>query len=428
MAAMVQWSLTEAQREMLSDLAMLIERGGSWRFLHGPVAAADQAHYPDPWDETRAGVARVIARTLWHAHAPFDATLEDVRRPGAQRSGLLRNTLLQLARIDDRGVRFALQHIGNDDVAGIAAHEVGRAFVGWLARDGHPFRAIPDDGLPAPAIGSLATVYLGLGVVAINAAFHSRAGGELDGNMAYYSATIDRAGGVDVDDLAFLLAVQAKVRDDVLPALDSLRPTQAAAVAMWRGVLEGHEDELRQRLGLDVAPDPSALDRPPAPRPVAIAAEFDEAVLAKRNHGQRVFRFAKARVRWHALLGMLLGLLGGLLGLARGLAAAGGPVFGTGVAMAIVFVAIVFGAGAGGWAIGRAFGGTRQVYRCAACESFLAATASVCPVCGGTVVGDIAAPRDRLDAEERLEAEDRRVTGHSPDEADRDAGAAGDPS
>src|SRR5215475_4995301 len=101
MGAMVQWSLTDAQRGMLSDLATLIARGGSWRFLHGPVAAADQAYYPDSWDETRAGVARVIARTLWHAHAPFDATLEDARTPGAQRDGLLRNTVLQLARVDD---------------------------------------------------------------------------------------------------------------------------------------------------------------------------------------------------------------------------------------------------------------------------------------------------------------------------------------
>ena len=270
MAAMVQWSLTEVQRGMLSDLATLIARGGSWRFLHGPVAAADEAHYPDPWDETRAGVARVIARTLWHAHAPFDATLEDVRTPGAQREALLRNTLLRLARVDDRGARFVLQHIGNDDVAGIAAHEVGRAFVGWLGRGGHPFRATPDDGLPGPAIGSLATVYLGLGVVAINAAYYSRAGGKGDGT---HSHAIGRAGGVDVDDLAFLLAVQAEVRDDVLPALDSLRPTQTKAVATWRAVLENHEDELRQLLGLnDGADDSPAPDRPPTPRPVTIAA------------------------------------------------------------------------------------------------------------------------------------------------------------
>jgi hypothetical protein len=406
---MVQWSLTEAQLGMLSDLATLIARGGSWRFLHGPVAAADEAHYPDRWDETRAGVARVIARTLWHAHAPFDATLEDVRTPGAQREALLRNTLLQLARIDDRDVRFVLQHIGNDDVAGIAAHEVGRAFVGWLARDGHPFRTIPDDGLPSPAIGSLATVYLGLGVVAINAAFHSRAGGRIDGSMASYSAAISRAGGLDVDDLAFLLAVQAEVRDDVIPALDSLRPTQTERVATWRAVLEGHEDELRQRLGLDGADDgrATALDRPPAPRPVAIAADLDEVTLAKRNHGRRVFRVPHTRLRPHALLGALLGLLGG--------AAAAGRLPG---GMAGLFMAIMIGTTAGGFAIGRAIGRPRRVYRCATCESFLEATAAVCPVCGGTVAGDIAHHRDRLDAEERLEAEARLAAGHSPDEPD----------
>src|SRR4029077_13638635 len=106
----------------------------------------------DRWDETRAGVARVLARTLWHAHALLDATLEDARAPGAQREGLLRNTLLQLVHVDGHAARFALHHIGNDDVAGIAAHEVGRAFVGCLARDGHPFRLVVADGLPTPAI------------------------------------------------------------------------------------------------------------------------------------------------------------------------------------------------------------------------------------------------------------------------------------
>lgn len=403
MAAMVQWSLTEAQRGMLSDLAMLIERGGSWRFLHGPVAAADPAHYPDPWDETRAGVARVIARTLWHAHAPFDATLEDMRRPGAQRDGLLRNTLLQLARVDDRGVRFALHHIGNDDVAGIAAHEVGRAFVGWLARDGHPFRATPDDGLPAPAIGSLATVYLGLGVVAINAAYHSRASGKVDGT---HSHAIGRAGGVDVDDLAFLLAVQAEVRDDVLPALDSLRPTQAEAVAMWRAVLEDHEDELRQRLGLnDGANDSPAPDRPSAPRPVAVAAEFDEAVLTKPNHGQRVFRVAETRMRGRAGLGVMACVAGG--------ASAILALPSIGLRVVIGFAAVV-----AGLAFGTSPFATHRLYRCATCESFLEATAAVCPGCGGTIAGDIAHRGDRLDAEDRLEAEDRHAAGHGPDEPD----------
>jgi hypothetical protein len=405
MGAMVQWSLTETQRGMLSDLATLIARGGSWRFLHGPVAAADQAHYPDRWDETRAGVARVIARTLWHAHAPFDATLEDVRRPGAQREALLRNTLLQLARVDDRGACFALQHIGNDDVAGIAAHEVGRAFVGWLGRDGHPFRAIPDDGLPGPAIGSLATVYLGLGVVAINAAYHSRAGGKADGT---HSHAIGRAGGLDVDDLAFLLAVQAELRDDVLPALRSLRPTQAEAVATWRAVLEDHEGELRQLLGLnDGADDSPAPDRPPAPRPVTIAAVFDEAVVTKPNHGQPVFRVAKVRLHARAGLGWVVGVAGGTLAFLEL------PAIGTGLSVALGIAAVVAGV-----VLGRGHGGTRTLYCCATCQSFLDATAAVCPGCGGTITGDIARRADRLEAEERWEANRRLAAGRGPDAPD----------
>ncbi|HET7500036.1 MAG TPA: hypothetical protein VFK02_03510 [Kofleriaceae bacterium] len=384
---------------MLSDLATLIARGGAWRFLHGPVVAADEAHYPEPWEETRAGVARVLARTLWHAHAAFDATLEDARAPGMQKDGLLRNTLLQLTDGDGHAARFVLHHIGNDDVAGIAAHEVGRAFVAWLAREGHPFRAAPEDGLPAPALGSLATVYLGLGVVAANAAYHSRTGGKVTGNLAVYSHVVGRAGGLDVDDLAFLLAVQAEVRDDVLDALGSLRPTQAEAVAAWRAVLEDHEDELRQLLGLDAAADQvAAPDRPAAPRPVSIEAAVDEALLGKRNHGKRVFRVPASRVRIEGLLGGMLGLFAG-----GGMAGAVLP------AVSGLRIGVVVGTTMIGFLVGHARGTRKKLYRCATCESFLDRAATVCPACGGTIAGDIAHRGLRLDAEEALEAEERRA-------------------
>lgn len=394
---MVQWPLAVGHRELLSDLATLIARGGAWRFLHGPVIAADATHYPDRWDETRAGVARVLARTLWHAHAAFDATLEDTRIPGAQKDGLLRNTLLQLAHVDSNAARFNLHHIGNDDVAGIAAHEVGRAFVGWLARDGHPFRTTPEEGLPALALGSLATVYLGLGVVAANAAYHSRAGGKIAGSLAYHSHGIGRAGGLDVDDLAFLLAVQAEMRDDVLPALASLRPTQTKAVAAWRAVLKDHEDELRQLLGLSDTSD-AAPDRPPEPRPVAIDAEFEESLLTRPNHGKRVFRVAEFRLGIHAPLGGVLGLAGGIA-----VAVALGPVAGgLGVVVSLLGSAL-------GFILGRVVGDSGQLYRCATCESFVDATATVCRGCGGTIAGDIANRNQRLDAEEELEAAERRA-------------------
>jgi hypothetical protein len=406
---MVQLALAAEQRRLLSDLGTLIARAGAWRFLHGNVVAADDTDYPDRWEETRVGVAGVLARTLWHAHASFDGILEDARTPGAQGEALLRNTLLQLARIEDRVARFTLHHIGNDDVAGIVAHEVGRAFVGWLARDGHPFRTTPEDGLPEPAIGSLATVYLGLGVVAANAAYHSRARGKVTGNLAHHSHVISRAGGLDVDDLAFLLAVQVVVRDDVLPALASLRRTQAEAVAAWRAVLEDHEDELSQLLGLNDATT-LAPDRSPAPRSVAIEAAFDETQITKRNHGKRVFRVPETRMRGHAPAGGVLGLISG-----AATAIALGP-FGTGI-----LNAIVIGTAVTGFALGRFIGGTRQLYRCATCESFIDAAAAQCPACGGTIAGDIANRKLRLEAEDELDASVDDAAGDQ-----RDAGASSD--
>lgn len=391
---MAQLHLAAEQRELLADLATLIARGGAWRFLRGSVVSADQTHYPDVWDETRGGVARVLARTLWHAHAPFEAVLEDIRAAGAQEAGLLRNTLLQLARVDAQGARFELNHVGNDDVAGIAAHEVGRAFVGWLAHAGHPFRTTPEDDLPTPALGSLAAVYLGLGVVAANAAYHQRTAGQITGNLSYHAHDVARIGGLNVNELSFLLAVQAEVRDDVLPALATLRRTQADAVAAWRAALEDHDDELRHLLGISsTTDDAEAPHRPPEPRAVAVEAELEEVLVTKPNHGRRVFRVPEKRLRGRALLGGLFGFIAGCVAV--------GVI---GAANALLSGFMIFGPVVIGFGVGFMLSDKRPLYRCATCESFLEATAAVCPACGGTIAGDIAHRNERLDAEERLEA------------------------
>lgn len=69
----VRWPLSTDQQVLLEELAMLIARGGVWRFLQAPVVAADPRSYPDAWDESRAGIGRVIGRTLWHAYLPIEA-------------------------------------------------------------------------------------------------------------------------------------------------------------------------------------------------------------------------------------------------------------------------------------------------------------------------------------------------------------------
>jgi hypothetical protein len=422
----VRWPLGSVQQELVAELATLIARGGAWRFLRAAVVAGDVSHYPDPWHASREGVARVVGRTLWHAYMTVDATVEDVRMPADSGRRLLRDTQIELADVSASSVLFALQALGNDDVAGAVSHEVGSAYVGWLARNGHPFRTV-EDGLPDPALGSLATVYLGLGVVAANAAFYSRSGGHLIAQSAYHEHQVVRRGGLDVEDLAFLLAVQATVRDDVLPALDTLRPTQAELVAAWREVLDDHEDELRHMLGvvepvdLDTAPT-----RPEAPPPVVSRGEIEERHLDKANHGRRVFRFREVRRGLGAPVGAMLGLFGGgvLVAIAVAIAPSLLPI------PARAGLVIAAGVVCAAWGSVRA-GGKREYWRCASCRGFVTELDEECKTCGGRIVGPIANPNDRLDREEELEQAERaaldRAAASSTAEAANDDSAEGTP-
>lgn len=158
------------------------------------------------------------------------------------------------------------------------------------------FRSKPGSGtgdVPSPRLGSIATLCLGLGVVAANAAHYDRSAGEVRGQNGYHEHAIVRIGGLSVDDLAFLLAVQATVRDDMLPALDTLRPTQAECVAAWREVLDDHEVELKRLLGIadDGAFEP--LTRPDEPRLSSRTARSTSAISRRGTSESRCFAIAR---------------------------------------------------------------------------------------------------------------------------------------
>ncbi len=400
------WPLGPDQEQLLGELATLLARGGAWRFRHAPVVAANATDYPDRWEENREGIGRVVTRTMWHAFLDLEAVIEDTREPAARDGKRLRKTVIELVDVDDKQIKLAVSAIGNDDVAGLVSHEIGRAYVAYLSRGGHPFRTA-EDGLPELATGSIATVVLGLGVVAANSARYDRSAGEVVGRTAYHEHEVAQAGGLDSRDLAFLLAVQATVRDDVLTALETLRPTQARDVAAWREVLDDHEDELIARLGLAADDDPPAT-RPAEPPPAIIASVFEETQLTKANYGMRVFRVPESRTTIDTVAGGALGFGAGLV-----LAIVSAAIIGTGVANLIPLAIPTVAGVVMGWLRGRG----KRFFRCASCRGFVTASDAECTACGGRIAGEIAHANDRLAREEELEEAERaaRDSATAPD-------------
>jgi len=379
----VGWPLDAHHEQLVRELASVIARGGGWRFARGPVVCGSTDDYPDPYDATGRAIATVVARTLWHAHVDIATTIDDIRRPKHFGRERLRRTQLELATVDDRGAAMTLTSIGNDDVAGLVSHEVGRLFVAHLARAGHPFRT-RDDGLPDPELGSIATVCLGLGVIAANAAHYDRSAGETVGRTAIHEHEIVQIGGLDWEDLSFLLAVQQTVRDDVLD-FDSLRLSQRERVLAWIEALDDREDELVAMLGLgDVAAEEQPR-RGSEPRPVAVTAAYTEAELLKANIGRQTLRRREGRGSTYLTL---FGLLGGVLGIAGS------------IKIAWWFFAVTMLAGG---LAGYLFGRRRHYVRCGGCWSYVKPADTDCKVCGGTLVDEIVLSQAEIDAEAELE-------------------------
>ncbi|HEY1552192.1 MAG TPA: zinc ribbon domain-containing protein [Kofleriaceae bacterium] len=378
-----EWPLSARREQLVRDLAAFVAAGGAWRFARGPVVAARAASFPEPWQETRDGVARVIGRVAWHAYLDVELAVEDMRQPTSPKRQLLRDTKLALVQADHARFAFALTSIGNDDVAGIVSHAIGHAFATSCASDGHPFRSAGGD--VSTALGSLATVYLGLGVLAANAALHDRSAGENLGNTAIHAHQMACAGGLPWQDLAFALAVQATVRDDVLE-LDTLHASQRELVAAWCDVLDDHETALVELLALGDVDAETPPVRPAEPRTAITSGQHAERDLVRANLGRPVFRTpAGSRAVEHGFYGALVSIP---------IVVLGAPLVAIGVGVASIVA-------------GSVYGSRFKRFRCASCATFVKRDATECPHCGGRIAGEVRRASDRLEAEEALELEDK---------------------
>jgi hypothetical protein len=377
-----------ATREhLLGVLAELVARGGSAALLLAPVVPGDAA-FPDRWAPTKAGVALLLRRLAWHAGLERDIDIED-RRAGAPQTERKPATSVEVIEVRDKTALFVLRYIGEDDVAGTLAHEIGIAYAA-LHRPGEvdPFRKPvapvlsidPDVDLER---GSIAAVYLGLGVLAANAArqHHSVLEGQSYNPLfvARVGVTVE-AGDVPASSLAYLLAVQACVRGEHEPPA-GLAAEQRREVAAWLAVLEGSAGALRERLGI-------ASDARPGTRPEVVA--FDVGQL-EDDPPVRANAF-----RWQTHRG--------------GVGLVAGTVLGVGFAVVLATRAAAPLAIAVGAVCGHVAGRRVRVVRCSSCATICAADATTCPKCGAALRGDIARLADRLDAEEHLLESSREST------------------
>jgi hypothetical protein len=289
-------------------------------------------------------------------------------------------TRVGLTRVTAKELELRIELLGEDDVAGTLAHELGVAHAVTHRKEAvDPYRA--GDG-PELLVeerdlerGSIATVYVGLGVVAINAAFqqYSR-DGRFNGAYVPLEYDVLRAGYVPMSELAYAVAVQAVVRGTGVP--DGLSGPQHDEVSAWHAALRGTADELRDRLGI------AADAKGPPARPVVVP--FDDVNLEDEAEPAR----NSIAFRWRTHRGGLGFIVGAAVGAGTAIiAAAAAPTMG-----------IVFGAAAVGYIAGRRV----LVPRCSACATVVAATAATCRRCGAAFHGDIDSLNERLEAEERL--------------------------
>jgi len=370
---------SETREHLLDVLAELVARGGAAPLLLPPVAPGDAA-FPDRWAPTRPGVALLLRRLAWHAGLEREIEIED-RRAGAKQTERKPATSVELIEVREKLALFVLHYIGEDDVVGTLAHEIGVAYAALHRPDeADPFRKPvapiisidPDLDLER---GSIAAVYLGLGVLAANAARQQHSVLERQSFNPLFVASVGvklEAGHLQPEALAFLVAVQAVVRGEAEPP-PGLVTAQRHDVAVWIDALRGRARELRARLG--IADDARGGARP-KPEPFEVGSLEDEEP-ARPN-----------AFRWQTHRGGV-GLIAGTL-------------LGAGMSVALASRTVAPIALFGGALVGHVAGRRVRVPRCSACATICTTDAVVCKKCGAALRGDITSLSERLDAEEKL--------------------------
>lgn len=209
----------EQQEWLLDQLAALIAKAGTERFLEAPLIEQRDRFFPDLWEPNEEGVRRMAKRVLIHAGLEeLDASVE-IQDAQEHRSEMVAGVGSMGSRTHSEGaaawfmgIRRGVCLFGADSsqlenpghLVGVMAHEVAHA---WREHEKLTTRGDEEELLT-----DLTTVYLGFGILTVNGAYSFRKSGEQEGIMTRTQWSHQRAGYLGPIAMSFLLAAQARAR------------------------------------------------------------------------------------------------------------------------------------------------------------------------------------------------------------------------
>jgi hypothetical protein len=381
------------QRERLADgLYRLVERGGGGPFLTNPIVLPTKEYFPEPVPRSVGDLRSLISTLLAYVSIGdlgVEIHLYDSRHPyrmvddeGREWAPPHEGAAAYFAGIKESVCQFGvdLAALGDAEVAlGILAHEVAHAY-----REHH--RLSVTTRRTEEELTDLTTVYLGFGVLTLNASYFSRSGGRVVGGGVTHHYQVGRTGYLPPEDMAFLLALQVVARGveraDMARLTDELAPTQQQMFGAALRLVRKDATEISSRFGGGAGPRGMAAGAArailAARRPLA-PGDLDHRSLvvesAKHDRAEETFRLRQERTWWWAIL------CGGMTWVACMLFS---------IHVGFIPVAAVVG-----YQIGKRF----HTYVCTNpdCQSKMEADASHCPACGRRVVRTITRAADRLE-------------------------------
>ncbi len=365
--------------DALADLKRLIARHGFKQFVNSPLVIPHAHFFPEGWRANATSVAIVFRRLLGLAQVKNPKVrIEDYA--GSKSGTRLSSPQIEFSELADDGeFWFDLYFAGAAaEALGVVSHEVGLAMLHFWQKGEKGYRESTVEEPPTRRLGSIASVYLGLGIPATAAAHQIKHDGKVEGGYNFsVEWSVATAGGLDVGQMEYLLALQLVVRNrkqELKNALAHLPANQEASVQKWVKQLTPMRAELVQLLGL---PDDStwgdgsyAIPRA-APGRHAIAEHY-QAIQAAGNHGREISRLETRKTAELGVAGILVGAI------------VGASIF--------PFGAFV------GLALGLALGRSMVKYRCigSGCSSPLSSDDTECGNCGGKITNTITSVHDRL--------------------------------